>query len=161
SQMSPDGAALSLVMAVRLRGRLNLAALRQALADIVRRHEVLNSVITMRDGVLVQQPGTGTGLGCPLIELAGLAVPGAAATATRLLRAAGRQRFDLAAGPVLRACVLRLGPNDHLVALAMHHVVTDGWSVNLLAREVSVVYQSFRLGRPGPLADRPAMQYAE
>jgi nonribosomal peptide synthetase protein BlmIV len=161
SQMSPDGAALSLVMALRLRGRLNLAALRQALADIVRRHEVLGSVIAMRDGVLVQRPGANAGLRCPVVELAGLPAPDAAAAADRLLRAAGQQRFDLAAGPVIRACVLRLGPDHHLVALAMHHVVTDGWSVNLLAREVSAVYQSFRLGRPGPLAGRPAMQYAE
>jgi nonribosomal peptide synthetase protein BlmIV len=161
SQMSPGGAALSLVMAVRLRGRLNLAALRQALADIVRRHEVLGSVITMRDGVLVQQSGTGTGVRCPVIELAGLPAPAAAAAADRLLQAAGRPRFDLAAGPVIRACVLRLGPNHHVVALAMHHIVTDGWSVNLLAREISAVYQSYLLGRPGPLAGHPAMQYAE
>jgi len=161
SQMSPDGAALGLVMAVRLRGRLNLAALRQALADIVRRHEVLGSVITARDGMLVQRPGAGAPVRCPVIELAGLPAQAAAATADRLLRAAARQPFDLAAGPLVRACVMRLGPGHHLVALAMHHIVTDGWSVGLLAREISEVYQSFRLGRPGPLAGHPPVQYAE
>jgi nonribosomal peptide synthetase protein BlmIV len=161
SQMSPDGAALGLVMAVRLRGRLNLAALRQALADIVRRHEVLGSVIATRDGLLVQQPGAGAVVRCPVIELAGLPAQAAAATADRLLRAAARQPFDLAAGPLVRACVLRLGPGHHLVALAMHHIVTDGWSVGLLAREMSEVYQSYRLGRPGPLAGHPPVQYAE
>jgi amino acid adenylation domain-containing protein len=161
SQLAPEPGAMSLVMAAQLTGQLNLTALAQAFADIAARHEVLGSVITTRAGGLVQLAGPAARAPVQLVDLSGLPDPTAQDAVRRLLRAAARRPFDLATGPLLRVLILRTAPARHLVAVAMHHIVTDGWSVGLLAREVSQLYQAYLAGRPGPLAGTPAVQYAE
>src|SRR6185436_16839028 len=80
-----------------------------------------------------------------------------------MLRLAGeeaRRPFDLARGPLLRNLLVRLGPEDHLLATTMHHIVSDGWSMTILVREMAAVYEAFSAGLPSPLPE-PALQYAD
>src|SRR6185369_3509997 len=77
-----------------------------------------------------------------------------------LLRAEAARPFDLARGPLLRGVVLRLAAEDHLLALTLHHIVSDGWSIGVLVREVMVLYEAFAAGRPSPLPELP-VQYVD
>src|SRR5216683_3590683 len=108
SQLSPDGAALNLVMAVRLRGPLSGPALRQAFDDIAARHQVLRSVIAVRDGVPVQEYAPDGPVPCHLVSLAGLPEEAARTHAEQLLAAAARRPFDLAHGPLVRVSIIAL-----------------------------------------------------
>jgi nonribosomal peptide synthetase protein BlmIV len=148
-------------MAVRLRGPLSMPALRQAVDDIAARHQVLRSVIAMRDGVPVQEFAPDSPVPCHLVSLAGLSEETARTHAEQLLAAAAGRPFDLARGPLVRVSIIALRRGEHLVALAVHHVATDGWSVGLMAREVGQLYAAYLAGQPGPLAATPAVQYRE
>ncbi|HVR07894.1 MAG TPA: amino acid adenylation domain-containing protein, partial [Thermoanaerobaculia bacterium] len=88
------------------------------------------------------------------------AVQDPAGEGMRLGGGIGRQPFDLAAGPLLRTVLLRLGPADHLLVLVLHHIVADGWSVPIFVRELAALYAAFSTGAPSPLAELP-IQYAE
>ena len=68
--------------------------------------------------------------------------------------------FDLVTGPLLRATLLRLKPEDHILLLTMHHIISDGWSMGILYRELSVLYEAFSKGKPSPLPELP-IQYAD
>ncbi|MEK7785395.1 MAG: condensation domain-containing protein, partial [Chloroflexota bacterium] len=80
--------------------------------------------------------------------------------AKRLATEEAAKPFDLARGPLLRARLLRLADDDHIAILIMHHIVADGWSMNVLTREVAALYESFSTGRPAPLPE-PTLQYAD
>src|SRR5262249_45974980 len=123
------------------------------------RHEVLRSVIVVRDGDPVAVPGPHRRLPFAVVDLSGLAAP--AERAAELLHAQTRRPFDLAAGPLGRVTLLRTGRDPHVLAAALHHAATDGWSSTLLAREVSLLYEAYLAGRRGPLAGLPAVQYGD
>ncbi len=74
--------------------------------------------------------------------------------------AAAALPFDLAHGPLLRATLFRLADDEHVLLLCMHHIIADGWSLGVLVREISALYETLRQGRPSPLAE-PAVQYAD
>ena len=80
--------------------------------------------------------------------------------AKRILREEGRRPFDLSIGPLLRLLLLRLHDDDHVLLLAMHHVISDQWSLNVIAREVSALYNGFRNGAP-PALEPLAVQYGD
>ncbi|HEY0170670.1 MAG TPA: condensation domain-containing protein, partial [Pyrinomonadaceae bacterium] len=96
----------------------------------------------------------------PVIDLGGLPADEREAEAERRANEEARRPFDLARGPLLRAALLRLGPQDHVLTFAMHHIVSDGWSLGILTREVSALYEAFSAGAPSPLAELP-VQYAD
>jgi amino acid adenylation domain-containing protein len=153
-QLEPGNPAYNLGLALRLSGELDPAALGGALAEVVRRHEALRTVFRVIGGAPVQlvQPA---GLPMrpdtvlPLVDASGAADPEAAAE--QLARELAGQPFDLAAGPLLRARLARLGPAEHELHVAVHHIVSDGWSFGVLAREIAALYAAFAQGRPSPL----------
>src|SRR6185295_14396642 len=156
-----SGTALySITVAFAIRGSgLRPAALAGALDEIVRRHEALRSVFReAADGEPVQAVLPFTPRGLPVVDLGGLARAGAAAD--RIARQMADQPFDLGRGPLLRGLLLRLGAAEHRLVLAMHHIVSDGWSVGLLVREISQLYRALAAGRPSPLPPLP-VQYAD
>nr|QEO74123.1 AMP-dependent synthetase and ligase [uncultured bacterium] len=154
--LQPGTALYNLAQAWHLRGPLSMPALAGALGEVVRRHEALRTVFVASDEVeAVQVVLPSAPVPLPVIDLAGL--PGEVETA--LAREAGRP-FDLQRGPVFRAALLRLGEEEHVLLLTMHHIVSDGWSVNVLAREVSALYRAALEGRPSPLAPLP-LQYSD
>src|SRR6185503_19515202 len=90
-------------------------------------------------------------LDLPLSDLCALPAGCREATAERQVRAEATRPFDLAAGPLLRALLLRLGAEDWIVVLTLHHIVSDGWSLDVLVREVAAFYEAAATGRPAAL----------
>ncbi len=159
-RLDPAGVAYNVPAVLRLRGPLDARALRRALAALVERHESLRTVFPVADGEPAQAILPAGGFAPAVNDLAGL--PAAAREAEALRRAgevAGRP-FDLEAGPLFRAALLRLDAGDHVLVLAMHHVVTDGWSMGVLFRDLDALYGAFSRGAPSPL-EPPALQYAD
>ncbi|WP_377271350.1 amino acid adenylation domain-containing protein [Peterkaempfera sp. SMS 1(5)a] len=148
-QFAPGGAGYVLAPTRRLRGPLDRAALDAALTDLVARHESLRMSFTgTEEGtaeVVVADPGPVT---ARHVEAGG---DDPAATAAALVRDAVAEPFDLARGPLLRPLLIGLGPDDHVLALVLHHIVCDGWSVDLLQRELDALYAQHAHGVPARL----------
>ena len=146
---------------VRAAGALDAAVLQRALAEVVRRHQALRTVLRAgAEGEPVQVILPAAGFALPVDDLSALAEDEREAEARRRVALEARRPFDLAAGPLFRARLLRMGPADHLLVLAMHHVVTDGWSLGVLFGELRALYQAFSRGLPSPLPEL-AVQYAD
>ena len=174
-QLEPGSPFYNMFEAVSLKGRLNVAALEQSLSEIVRRHEALRTTFADAEGRPVQvispaptwdvSNALAVTLGeqlfpLPLIDLTTLPVEHRKATADHLAAEEAAKPFDLGRGPLLRATLLRLADDEHVLLLALHHIVADGWSVAVLIREVADLYEAFAASRPSPLNDL-AIQYAD
>ena len=144
-----------------LRGELDAAALAQAFARIVERHDVLRTRYRFEDGVVYQQIGAAEPLALQPEVVAADDEPIAALPALRaLLRAEADGVFDLQRDAPLRLRLFRLGAQRHVLSLVVHHIASDGWSVGLLQREWSALYNAARRGETAPLAPL-ALQYAD
>ncbi|MFL6291648.1 MAG: condensation domain-containing protein, partial [Thermoanaerobaculia bacterium] len=159
-RMDPGNPAYNISVAVRLSGRLDAGALAGSLTEIVRRHAVLRSVFSERDGEPVQILGAAEPVPLPEIDLAALPAPVRETEARRLSRGFARLPFDFARGPMLRALLVRFEPDEHAAFCAMHHIASDGWSMGVLIGEVSALYAAFCEGRPSPLPELP-VQYLD
>jgi amino acid adenylation domain-containing protein len=159
-QLEPASASYNVPAAVRLTGRLDVAALERTLSEIVRRHEVLRTTFDVRDGQPVQVIHDAEPLRFEVLDLSHLADDEREAEAARLTREESQRPFDLAAGPLLRAGLLRLGNEDHVVLLTMHHIIIDGWSMGVLVGEIAALYEAFVEGRPSPL-EALKLQYGD
>ena len=156
-QLEPGSRVYNLPVTVELRGRLDPASLAAALGEVVRRHEALRTTFRTVAGEPVQVVAEDSGFIPPLIDLQGL--PGRG-EASRLAAAEARRPFDLGCGPLLRAALLRLGAEEHVVLMTMHHIVSDGWSMGVLVRELGALYAAFTARLPSPLPEL-AIQYAD
>ncbi|HEX3128876.1 MAG TPA: non-ribosomal peptide synthase/polyketide synthase, partial [Thermoanaerobaculia bacterium] len=145
-----------------IEGRLDVAALEASLREIVDRQEALRTTFHEVDGVAVQVVSPHVTLRLPVVDLGGLPAEVRSAEAGRLSRAEARRPFDLSHGPMLRTLLLRLGTEEHLALFTVHHIASDGWSLDLLVMEVSTLYGtiSARQGLPSPLPALP-IQYAD
>jgi amino acid adenylation domain-containing protein len=159
-RLDPGSAVYNVPVAWRLGGSLDEAALERALGEIVRRHESLRTVFREVDGAPVQVIAPFGGFALPMEDLSGLSEADREAALGRLAAEEALQPFDLAAGPLIRAALLRLGAEDHVLLLSMHHIVSDGWSTGVLLREISTLYEAYREGRESPLPEL-AVQYAD
>ncbi|WP_440082067.1 amino acid adenylation domain-containing protein [Streptosporangium sp. LJ11] len=138
-RLAPDTPAHNIAMAERVRGPLDHRALREALESVVAGHETLRWRITSRDGVphvTVVPPGE---VPLPLDDLSALPRPEAALEAA--LEKEARTRFDLARDPLVRARLIRLAEDDHVLAVTAHHIVFDGWSQDVFYRDLSAAYR--------------------
>jgi amino acid adenylation domain-containing protein len=145
---------------MRVRGVLHLAALERALSEVVRRHESLRTSFPTRDGEPVQQVASPAPVLLPVVDLGALRGEAREAETERLAADEARRPFDLAAGPLLRGTVLRLADDDAVVLLTLHHIVSDGWSMGILVRELSALYDAFSRGEEAQLPALP-VQYAD
>ncbi len=169
-RMQPGTAAYNLPSAVRLEGRLDVAAFRRMLREVVRRHEALRTTFALRRGGPVQVIAPRLDLAVPLVDLAGLmdglaaadgrAAERLAAEERRLVLAEARRPFDLSQGPLVRAMLVRTAAEAHVSLLTLHHVVSDGWSMGVLIDEVGALYGAFARSVPSPLPEL-AIQYAD
>ena len=159
AQLDPGSAEYNVPVRVRLGGDLDTAALAAALAAVTARHEVLRTRLAAGpDGVptqVIDPPGE---FPLPLTDVSGEADP---ARAVRDLLAAEVMRpFDLTAGPLIRARLVRVAAWEHVLAVTVHHVVFDEWSGRILMRELGVLYAAFAAGEPDPLPPL-RVQYAD
>jgi amino acid adenylation domain-containing protein len=161
-QLDTGSAAYNISTAVRLQGDLDIPALDRALAATARRHDILRTVFPGVDGEPMQQVDGPGGTSLPRlarIDLAGLPAVARDREALRLAARGAALPFDLEHGPLLRAALLRLGPADHVLSLAMHHIVSDGWSMEILVRDLTTLYAS-PLGTAARLPELP-IQFAD
>jgi amino acid adenylation domain-containing protein len=159
-RLAPGSPAYHLPGAVRLSGTLDLAALEAALGGVVSRHEALRTVFRAEGDEPVQVPAEARAVALPRVDLAALPAAVAGAEAGRLARAVAVAPFDLARGPLWRAIALRIAAGEHLLAITLHHIVADGWSMEILIAELAALYEAFAAGRPSPLPALP-VQYAD
>jgi amino acid adenylation domain-containing protein len=159
-QMGSASNAYIIPMALRLRGALDVDALRRALDGLVERHESLRTVFRMEGGQAVQVIRPELRVPLPVYDLSALPEDAREAEAARRTDEEVRTLFDLANGPVIRAQLLRFAADDHLLLMSLHHVVSDAWSLGILFRELGELYEAARDGRPAALPPLP-VQYAD
>jgi amino acid adenylation domain-containing protein len=159
-QLEPGSAAYNIPAAVRLTGALNVAALERTLDEVVRRHEVLRTVFISAAGQPRQVVREHASQPLEVTDLSHL--PQVEREVEARLRASeeAQRPFDLVRGPLLRTSVLRLGEEDHVLLLTMHHIVSDGWSVGVLVREMAALYAAYAEGSESPLEEL-AIQYGD
>jgi amino acid adenylation domain-containing protein len=154
-RLEPGSPAYNIPYALRLRGALDLDALRRSLDALVERHETLRTTLEERGGVPVQVIHAPAPVALEVVEVAD------EAAAARLAAEEAARPFDLAAGPLLRCTLLRLAADDdHVVCFTLHHVVSDAWSSAVLVRELSELYGAFGRGEEATLPELP-VQYAD
>ncbi|MEU9191384.1 amino acid adenylation domain-containing protein [Streptomyces sp. NPDC048484] len=159
NQMEPGSAEYNAPSSMKWSGALDVRALTAALTAVVTRHEILRTrLVAGPDGVPHQVIDPPAPAPLPVIDVSAATDPLSAAR--RLTTADATTPFDLATGPLLRSALIRIRPDEHLLVLTLHHVVVDDWSVRILRREVSALYEAFAAGEPDPLAPL-AVQYAD
>ncbi|SEU42919.1 Non-ribosomal peptide synthetase component F, partial [Myxococcus fulvus] len=159
-QLQPGTASYNLPAALRLEGSLDVEALRQSLRALVQRHEVLRTHFIVRDSQPIQVIRPEAEVELPVVELGGLDGQPREAEARRLMREEALRPFDLARGPLVRASLLRLDARQHLLLVTVHHIISDGWSTEIMVRELGAFYRQFSGGEAAQLAALP-IQYAD
>ena len=159
-QLQPDSCAYNEAAAMRLVGCLNVAALEQALKEIVRRHEALRTTFSVVDDQPIQVITPFLTMDLPVMDLGELPESVRSQKVQQLIAEWSQQSFDLAQSPLLRWMLLQLDEQEHLLLLSTHHIVTDGWSVGVFFQELATLYNAFSQGQPSPLPELP-IQYAD
>ncbi len=159
-QLTPGEPTFNVTSAVRITGVLDVDVLRRSFHEMIGRHESLRTTFHLVDGRPIQTIAPSVPLPMNLVDLRGLPEESRQAEAQRLAAKEAGTPFDLTQGPLVRAQVLALGDQEHVLLLTMHHIITDGWSFWVAARELVALYEAFLLDRPSPLSD-PVVQYAD
>ncbi|MFP2913552.1 condensation domain-containing protein, partial [Pyxidicoccus sp. 3LFB2] len=159
-QLEPGSLVYNLPMPLHVSGPLDLTALRRAFDALVQRHEVLRTRFRSEAGQPQQVIAAPGPLPIEVVDLSTLPAEERRSEALRRVQLDTQRAFDLASGPLLRVTVLTLSEEEHVLALNMHHVVSDGWSQGVLIREMGAFYEGFRQGRPAQLPELP-VQYAD
>jgi len=160
NQLEPESSFYNCPTALRLSGPLNVSALERTLREIIARHEVLRTSFPARDGEPVQVIAEQVEFELPVTDLSALPESEREQAARRLAAEEAETSFDLSTGPLVRARLLRLAEAEHVALFTMHHIVSDGWSVGVLIKEVSQLYEAYSRGEESPLAELP-IQYAD
>jgi len=159
-QLDPGSPRYNIPLAVRLGGRLSVAALERSLNAIVGRHETLRTTFSAVEGRPFQVIAPAYALPLPWVDLRPLPAAAGQGEALRLIGEEARRPFDLERGPVVRALLLRLGDDEHALLVTFHHVCSDAWSTGIFVRETQALYRAFAAGEPAALAELP-IQYAD
>ncbi|MBA2673703.1 non-ribosomal peptide synthetase, partial [Ramlibacter sp.] len=159
-QYEPGSPLYNIPIVLRLAGRLDAGAMQRALTGIVQRHETLRTIFAMQDGEPRQVVADAQAIDLPLDDLGALPEEDRESQAQAMARDEALAAFDLARGPLLRARLLKLSADDHLLVLTLHHIVADGWSLGVLLREMSELYAAQLEQRPPVLPELP-IQYAD
>ena len=159
-QMEPDNPFYNLSASLSLSGPIDIAALEQSLNEIVTRHEALRTSFKVIDGQPVQIVASKLHIPLIMVAVEQLSPSQQAREIRRLTREDSLLPFDLAALPLMRIHLLRLGAEEHILLLSLHHIICDGWSMMVLMREFSLLYQAYAQGQASPLPELP-LQYAD
>ena len=160
NELEGESAFYNIPWAVRLRGELNVRALRESLDAIISRHEVLRTSFTLAEEQPVQVISDSANLTLSITDLSELPDTRLEEEARRWETSEARQTFDLKTGPLLLARLLRMRADEHVLCITTHHIVSDAWSIGILVRELTELYDSFLTGRAPRLSELP-VQYAD
>jgi len=159
-QLEPGRSDYNIPIAVRLEGTLNIAALEQTLSEVVRRHEVLRTTFALSNQQPVQLIHPPQPLALPLVNLGDMAQPQRELEVQKRVEEEAQRPFSLSTGPLIRATLLQLKADEHVLMLTMHHIVSDGWSLRVLVNELAAAYESFTSGA-ALRSDELPIQYAD
>ncbi|HEX8821925.1 MAG TPA: condensation domain-containing protein, partial [Archangium sp.] len=159
-QLEPGLPTYHIPLAMRLEGTLDASALEHSVQELVRRHESLRTTFRSTGTEAVQVIHSNASLSLPLVDLSTLPQSQQEGEVRRLAEEEAQRAFDLIHGPLLRVKLLKLADTQHVLLLTMHHIVSDGWSMGVLLKEVAALYQAFASGQPSPLPELP-VQYAD
>ncbi|MGI8502515.1 MAG: amino acid adenylation domain-containing protein [Hassallia sp.] len=159
-QLEPDSAAYHIIKGVQLQGDLNVAVLQQTLDAIVAHHEALRTNFVTHDGNPVQVISEPRSVELVMIDLKDCPETERTTQVEQLLQQQAQRPFNLTKDLMLRACLVQLSPQEHILLLVMHHIASDGWSISILFEQLTTLYQAFLNGLPNPLPELP-IQYAD
>ncbi|MCW5312699.1 amino acid adenylation domain-containing protein [Nostoc sp. KVJ3] len=160
TQLDPKSPSYNMPTAIRLEGQLNLTALQKSFNEILCRHEALRTNFNTVQGRPVAIISPLTALPLSVIDLSELPFVQQDTTVKQLALVEAQQTFDLKSDLLLRVKLLHLSEQEHIVLVTMHHIASDGWSIGVLVREVTALYQAFCSGKPSPLPELP-IQYVD
>jgi amino acid adenylation domain-containing protein/non-ribosomal peptide synthase protein (TIGR01720 family) len=159
-QLQPGNTAYNLLFGIRLSGSLDIQALRHSLREIVQRHEILRTTFPERDGTAVQRIAERCEVHIEEIDLRELTRQASEEEVRRHRRAQAERPFDLQNGPLLRVMLLRLEDTSNVLLVAMHHIVSDGWSMDILVQEFGRLYEAHVRGQK-PSLPKLEIQYGD
>jgi amino acid adenylation domain-containing protein len=159
-QFEPGSPSYNLPRAVRLQGKVNIDALLASLNEIIKRHEILRTSFVISDGQAIQVISPSVNLKLAVIDLQNIPQEQQKAELYRLANEEAQTGFDLTQAPLLRAKLLQLDGEYFVILLTLHHIVSDGWSTDILIQEVAALYTDFCAGKPSSLPQLP-IQYAD
>ncbi|RMQ90948.1 hypothetical protein ALP97_04614 [Pseudomonas salomonii] len=159
-QLDPHSSAYTIPGALRLRGELDEDAVRASFQQLIQRHEALRTRFYERDGQAFQRVEANTGFELQVIDLSDLPSAEREARAQQIREDEARTRFDLEKGPLLWVTLVRLDDEDHQLLVTLHHIIADGWSLNILIDEFSRLYAAATQGQSLELPPL-ALQYAD
>ncbi len=160
NQLAPESSVYNTPWFRRIRGPLDVDALRKAVDELWHRHEILRTNYQVLDGEPRQVVHQFDGAPLVVTDLAELSPVESEQELERLMAEDLARPFDLSRGSVVRPSLIRVGPADHVFGMVGHHIALDGWSKGVIYRELSDLYTAFAQGRPSPLEPLP-LQYAD
>ncbi|AGC44899.1 non-ribosomal peptide synthetase [Myxococcus stipitatus DSM 14675] len=159
-QLQPGNSTYNIPWVLKLSGSLNPDALLQSLRALIQRHEVLRTHFSVLDGRPVQVIQDHARLDMPLVDLSALSEQERNTETQRLIRQEALHSFDLSRGPLIHATLVRHGQDEHLLLATVHHIVSDGWSISVIVRELAAFYRQYCGGESAQLPALP-IQYAD
>lgn len=160
TQLSQGSPLYHMSTMVPLRGPLDREALDATLAELVRRHQTLRTTFDLRDGEPVQVIADPQPVSWATVDLRGVPESRRQAEVQRLRQAEFTTPYDLVQGPLARFTLIRTGERTQILLVGIHHIVSDGWSLDVLRHEITALYRAFRSGQPSPLPELP-VQYSD
>ncbi len=160
NQLEGKSTTYNIIRAWRLEGNLSLRFLEQAFNEILRRHEILRTTFARENGVPIQVIASTMSTPLSVIDLQQLLEAEQHVQVQNFVKQEAEKSFDLERCPLFRVSLLKLGSQSHVLILTMHHIISDGWSMGLLWRELSALYQAFSNGEHSPL-EPLSIQYAD
>jgi len=152
-QMEPGSPLYNIPAAVRLSGKLNVAALRRSINEVIRRHEILRTSFPSDNGQAVQHISPELVQPLAIADLREKARTDREIEALAIANEQARLPFNLSQGPLLRIMLVQLDEDEHVALLTMHHIISDGWSIGILVRELAELYAAYSIGKPSPLPE--------
>lgn len=159
-QLNPGNTSYNIHKSIRLKGQLDVSALEQTLTEIVKRHESLRTTFPSRNGNPAQVIAAPHAFKLEVTDLEAFTPEEREVEARRLTTEEASRPFDLSRDPMLRASLIRLDADEHVVLFTMHHIVSDAWSMGVLVREVTALYDAISKGQSATLPELP-IQYAD
>src|SRR6185369_14455392 len=159
-QLEPNSSFYNIAAGRRLQGELQVEVLERSLNELARRHESLRTTFSLRDGQPQQLIAEPKALHLEVVDLSHLPAAEREADASQLARVEAQQPFALAVGPLWRTRLIKLSATEHVLLLTLHHIIADAWSLRVLFRELSTLYNAYAQGHDSPLTDLP-VQYAD
>ncbi len=160
AQLEPNSPFYNMPAVVRLEGQLNVEALQQSFNEIISRHEALRTNFQTREGQAIAVISEAMSLTLPVFDISDLSLNQQEAEVKKQAYKEAQKPFDLKDDLLLRVKLLRLGKEEYIILLTMHHIVSDGWSIGVLVRELATLYQAFCDRQPSPLPALP-IQYVD